>query len=79
MRNGAQVILYEMLGEGHVWPGGPTLPPAYTAALGPRSNALRANALIWSFFSSHQLWGHRTREQCHRDTDSAGPNRLGSI
>ena len=55
MRSGAQAILYEMLGEGHEWPGGPTFAPAYTAVPGPQSNAVSANAPIWSFFSRHQL------------------------
>jgi len=52
---GASVDLYEVGGEGHEWPGGPTLPSAYTAYLGPQSNALSANALMWSFFKSHRL------------------------
>jgi polyhydroxybutyrate depolymerase len=53
--NGASVELYEVMGEGHEWPGGPTLPPALTKALGPQSNAINANALMWAFFSAHPL------------------------
>jgi polyhydroxybutyrate depolymerase len=53
--NGAQVELYEIIGEGHEWPGGPTLPSGITALLGPQSNALSANATMWAFFSSHPL------------------------
>jgi polyhydroxybutyrate depolymerase len=53
--NGAQVELYEIIGEGHEWPGGPTLPSSITDLLGPQSNAVDANALIWSFFSAHRL------------------------
>ena len=52
---GAQVELYEIIGEGHEWPGGPTMPPSITGLLGPQSNAVNADALMWSFFSSHQL------------------------
>jgi polyhydroxybutyrate depolymerase len=53
--NGAQVELYEIIGEGHEWPGGPTLPSAYTAALGPQSNLVSANELMWAFFKAHPL------------------------
>jgi polyhydroxybutyrate depolymerase len=53
--NGAQVELYEVIGEGHEWPGGPTLPSSITDLLGPQSNAVDANALMWSFFSAHRL------------------------
>jgi polyhydroxybutyrate depolymerase len=52
---GAAVQLYEVLGEGHEWPGGPTMPAAVTDLLGPQSNALSANSLMWSFFAAHQL------------------------
>jgi len=52
---GAAVELYEVLGEGHEWPGGPTMPSSITDLLGPQSNAINANSLMWSFFASHQL------------------------
>jgi polyhydroxybutyrate depolymerase len=52
---GAKVELYEIAGEGHEWPGGPTLPSAFTSLLGPQSNAVSADSVIWSFFSSYQL------------------------
>jgi polyhydroxybutyrate depolymerase len=54
-KKGAQVELYEIIGEGHEWPGGPTMPGSITSLLGPQSNAVVANSLIWSFFVSHQL------------------------
>ena len=53
--NSALVELYEVVGEGHEWPGGPTLPAAFTAVLGPQSTAINANSVIWSFFSNYQL------------------------
>jgi polyhydroxybutyrate depolymerase len=53
--DGASVELYELLGEGHEWPGGPTMPSSLTALLGPQSNAVSANALIWAFFLAHPL------------------------
>jgi polyhydroxybutyrate depolymerase len=53
--DGAKVELYELAGEGHEWPGGPTMPAELTALLGPQSNAVSANALMWSFFAAHQL------------------------
>lgn len=52
---GALVELYEIIGEGHEWPGGPTMPSSITGLLGPQSDAVNANALMWSFFSSHRL------------------------
>jgi polyhydroxybutyrate depolymerase len=52
---GSTVELYSITGEGHEWPGGPTMPAAITELLGPQSNAVNADALIWSFFSAHPL------------------------
>ena len=54
-RSGAAVELYTIAGEGHEWPGGPTLPPLLAHALGPQSNAVHANAVMWKFFVAHPL------------------------
>lgn len=54
-RDGASVQLYAVRGEGHEWPGGPTLPASVTRVLGPQSDAVSANAVMWQFFSSHPL------------------------
>jgi polyhydroxybutyrate depolymerase len=51
----AQVELYEIIGEGHEWPGGPTLPSTLTNILGPQSNLVSANTLMWAFFQAHPL------------------------
>jgi polyhydroxybutyrate depolymerase len=53
--NGAAVELYEVLGEGHEWPGGPVMPPRITLFLGPQSTAINASQLMWEFFSAHRL------------------------
>ena len=53
--NGAEVELYEIIGEGHEWPGGPTLPPSLTSLLGPQSSLVNANTLMWLFFQAHPL------------------------
>ena len=53
--NAAQVELYEITAEGHEWPGGPTMPTALTAILGPQTTLINANALIWAFFQAHTL------------------------
>jgi polyhydroxybutyrate depolymerase len=53
--NGAQVELYEIVGEGHEWPGGPTLPSTLTGLLGPQSNLVSANGMMWVFFQAHHL------------------------
>jgi polyhydroxybutyrate depolymerase len=52
-RSGAAVDLYTISGEGHEWPGGPHLPLRITALLGPQSNAVKGDALIWQFFRRH--------------------------
>jgi polyhydroxybutyrate depolymerase len=52
---GAAVALYTIVGEGHEWPGGPTLPTIDTDVLGPQSNAVSAASLMWQFFSAHPL------------------------
>jgi polyhydroxybutyrate depolymerase len=52
---GAKVELYEIIGEGHEWPGGPTLPSGLTSILGPQSSAINANSTMWSFFSRYHL------------------------
>jgi len=52
---GATVELYTITGEGHEWPGGPHLPKSLTTALGPQSNAVDANAIMWLFFAAHPM------------------------
>jgi polyhydroxybutyrate depolymerase len=52
---GAEVELYAITGEGHEWPGGPAMPSAITSVLGPQSDAVDANALMWAFFRAHPL------------------------
>jgi polyhydroxybutyrate depolymerase len=54
-RAGVAVELYTIAGEGHEWPGGPTLPPLYTSVLGPQTTAINANAVMWAFFEAHTL------------------------
>jgi polyhydroxybutyrate depolymerase len=54
-RGGAEVELYTISGEGHEWPGGPTLPKSLSALLGRQSNAVNADAVMWAFFKSHPL------------------------
>jgi polyhydroxybutyrate depolymerase len=53
--DGAAVELYEITGEGHEWPGGPTMPTSLTSTLGPQSSAVSANQLMWEFFAAHPL------------------------
>jgi polyhydroxybutyrate depolymerase len=54
-KGGADVDLYSLKGEGHEWPGGPTLSPLATDVLGPQSNAVNANDVMWTFFIQHTL------------------------
>jgi polyhydroxybutyrate depolymerase len=53
--DGAVVDLYTIVGEGHEWPGGPTLPARDTGVLGAQSNAINADATMWAFFDAHPL------------------------
>ena len=50
---GGEVELYTLIGEGHEWPGGPSMPPSITAVLGPQSQAVDANTTMWAFFVEH--------------------------
>jgi len=52
---GASVELYSITGEGHEWPGGPSLPASLTAILGPQTTAIIANSVMWAFFKAHPL------------------------
>jgi polyhydroxybutyrate depolymerase len=52
---GAQVELYEIAPLGHEWPGGPAMPNRITRLLGPQSNLVDANQVMWAFFSTHPL------------------------
>jgi polyhydroxybutyrate depolymerase len=50
---GSTVELYAVTGEGHEWPGGPHLPASLTRVLGPQSDAVNADAVMWAFFAAH--------------------------
>ncbi len=52
---GASVELYSLVGEGHEWPGGPPQPSAVTRVLGPQTQAVNADAVMWAFFEAHPL------------------------
>ena len=52
---GSAVELYSITGEGHEWPGGRPLPRALTRVLGPQSNAIEANGVMWAFFAAHPM------------------------
>lgn len=49
----AAVILYEIQGEGHQWPGG--TPIAATWMVGPYSRSIDATRRMWAFFQAHPL------------------------
>jgi polyhydroxybutyrate depolymerase len=51
----AVVELYSVTGEGHEWPGGPQMPSSITALLGPQSDAVDADTVMWAFFSQHPM------------------------
>lgn len=49
-RDGAEVVLYEIKGMGHTWPGRPALP-----FLGGVTRNVDANDVIWEFFEKHPM------------------------
>jgi polyhydroxybutyrate depolymerase len=51
----ATVELYSITGEGHEWPGGPPLRRSLTRELGPQSDAVNADTVMWAFFAAHPL------------------------
>ncbi len=52
---GTTVELYTLTGEGHEWPGGPLLPRSLTRKLGPQSDAVNADDVMWAFFTAHPM------------------------
>jgi|GEM_PF-105167 len=51
-RNGTEVVLIEIEGGGHTWPG---VPPAGAASfLGTSTRDISANDLMWDFFQEHR-------------------------
>jgi polyhydroxybutyrate depolymerase len=53
-KDNSEVVLMEIEGGGHTWPGRP-LPPGLEAALGKSTGNISANAMIWDFFQRHPL------------------------
>jgi len=50
-RNGAEVVLYEIEGGGHTWPGqGPRV-----RFIGKSTHDISANDLMWEFFEKHPM------------------------
>ncbi len=64
--NGAEVILYKINGGGHTWPGHSSL----DRLLGPSTQDISANDVMWEFFQSHPLPEGQTRTLLAR---TAGP------
>jgi len=50
---GADVVFWQLTGAGHVWPGGRQ--DHLKQILGPSTQVIDANEVIWSFFSKHAL------------------------
>ena len=47
---GSTSVYYLVLGDGHTWPGGPSIP-----GLGNATKEISATQLIWQFFAAHRL------------------------
>jgi len=47
---GSTSVYYLVEGDGHTWPGGPSIP-----SLGNATKEIRASDLIWKFFAAHKL------------------------
>jgi polyhydroxybutyrate depolymerase len=48
---GRAVVLYELVGAGHGWPGDRQSMP--DSIIGPKSDAVAASSLIWDFLAAH--------------------------
>jgi len=53
-RNGSEVVLIEIQGGGHTWPGR-EFGPELKKIVGPSSKDVSANELIWAFFEKHPM------------------------
>ncbi len=54
-RQRASVKLYSIEGEGHEWPGSLPQSASWVGALGPQSDAVSANNVMWTFFAAHPM------------------------
>ena len=52
-KDGSEVVLIEIEGGGHTWPGRPL--PGIDAALGKSTGNISANEMMWEFFSRHPM------------------------
>jgi polyhydroxybutyrate depolymerase len=52
-RNGSEVVLWEIKGGGHTWPGARSMPMA--SMLGPINRDISATQLMWKFFEQHPI------------------------
>jgi polyhydroxybutyrate depolymerase len=52
--DGSEVILIEIEGGGHTWPGAASFPPI-ERMLGKTTHDISANELIWAFFERHPM------------------------
>jgi polyhydroxybutyrate depolymerase len=53
-KDGSEVILVQIIGGGHNWPGRPML-PAMESTLGKATQQISANDMIWDFFEKHPM------------------------
>ncbi len=49
-RDNSEVVLYKIIGTGHIWPGGKKRPPRF----GKHSTVIDATKVIWDFFATHR-------------------------
>ncbi|HTQ38827.1 MAG TPA: PHB depolymerase family esterase [Pirellulales bacterium] len=55
-KDGSEVVLIQITGGGHNWPGRPML-PAMENTLGKATQQISANDMIWDFFQQHPMTG----------------------
>lgn len=53
-KDGSEVVLIEIDGGGHTWPGAAS-PPAVGQFLGNTTHDISANEMLWDFFQRHPL------------------------
>jgi len=73
-RAGSEVVLIEIEGGGHTWPG--VEPPAAASFLGSATRDISANDLMWDFFRKHRRHGADEAEKPGGGPDGAAMNLL---
>jgi polyhydroxybutyrate depolymerase len=54
-RDGAEIVLYQINGGGHMWPDGYQWDALFARDYGPTNRDINGNEVMWEFFKAHPL------------------------